>query len=388
MSECKHEWDINGFIGLKQCEKCGMLYREYLLNKVEDHCLKGEIQKEIETIQQNSFEDNENYEKELTDLRAKLGAVEKQCNGYKEILETKGIEVSEDTAFIIGDLSRLISDMRAELAPIKQERDDLLRQVKAWVDKALEWESKNAALRGTLEESLPILKQMEKNGYRLISRSCGYDVIEGICAICESSKHKDSCHLQKLLLQINQVLTAPADARTTVIDTAKLYIGVPFVWGGDTPNGFDCSGFTQYVMKENGITIPRTVAEQYKCGTPVSKDNLKPGDLIFFTTYEVGATHVGIYINEDKFIHASLVPEPGQVMVSSLIEQYYAERYIGARRYAAQKALTASGDNRYSRIEEAAKVVRDIAQCYKDGDCGFNEVIEVIDNLTAALGER
>lgn len=324
----------------------------------------------------NALDDRD---KKISDLRAKLE------------------EAEEDKKEIAGTLDNSLKCIKK----IEQERDYLRRQVKEIRDEAasaiineqkLRWKNvellqQNAALRGMLEESLPILKQMEKNGYRLISRSCGYDVIEGICAICESSKHKDSCHLQKLLLQINQAITAPADARTAVIDTAKLYIGVPFVWGGTSPSGFDCSGFTQYVMQESGITIPRTVAEQYRCGTPVSKDNLKPGDLIFFATYEDGATHVGFYIGDDNFIHASQIPEPGQVITSLMTEPYYAERYIGARCYLAQQALTASGDNRYSKIEEAAKVVRDIAQCYKDGDCGFNEVIEVIDDLASALGE-
>jgi cell wall-associated NlpC family hydrolase len=116
-----------------------------------------------------------------------------------------------------------------------------------------------------------------------------------------------------------------------LIDTAKKYMGVPYVWGGTTTDGFDCSGFTQYVMKQNGITIPRTAAEQYATGTAVDKSNLRVGDLVFFTTYKEGASHVGFYMGDGKFIHASSANE--QVTISNLGDTYYTEHYIGSRRY-------------------------------------------------------
>jgi cell wall-associated NlpC family hydrolase len=108
-------------------------------------------------------------------------------------------------------------------------------------------------------------------------------------------------------------------------------MGVPYVWGGDTPSGWDCSGFTSYVMNENGITIPRTAAEQFATGTPVDRNKLQPGDMVFFTTYKPGASHVGFYMGNGKFIHASSAAK--QVTISSLDEQYYTDHYIGARRY-------------------------------------------------------
>lgn len=130
--------------------------------------------------------------------------------------------------------------------------------------------------------------------------------------------------------------TGAASAQATatgnaLITTAKKYMGVPYVWGGTTTDGFDCSGFTQYVMKQNGITIPRTAAEQYATGTPVDKSQLRVGDLVFFTTYKEGASHVGFYMGDGKFIHASSANE--QVTISNLGDTYYVEHYIGARRY-------------------------------------------------------
>ena len=118
---------------------------------------------------------------------------------------------------------------------------------------------------------------------------------------------------------------------TEIIKNAQKYMGVPYVWGGDTPTGWDCSGYTQYVMKESGITIPRTAAEQYATGSAINKNDLKIGDLVFFTTYKAGASHVGFYMGDGKFIHASSAAK--QVTINSLSEDYYTQHYIGARRY-------------------------------------------------------
>lgn len=117
-----------------------------------------------------------------------------------------------------------------------------------------------------------------------------------------------------------------------LIETAKTLIGVPYVFGGNSvTSGLDCSSFTQYVMKQNGINLPRTAAEQFAMGTPVDKANLKIGDLVFFETYKPGASHVGFYMGDGNFIHESSAL--GQVGISALNDQYYVEHYLGARRY-------------------------------------------------------
>lgn len=125
--------------------------------------------------------------------------------------------------------------------------------------------------------------------------------------------------------------TANSSKGAAIVASAQKYMGVPYVWGGEEPTGWDCSGYTQYVMRENGITIPRTAAEQFATGAPVDKANLKVGDMVFFTTYKPGASHVGFYMGDGKFIHASSAAK--KVTINSLSESYYAERYIGARRY-------------------------------------------------------
>jgi hypothetical protein len=114
----------------------------------------------------------------------------------------------------------------------------------------------------------------------------------------------------------------------TIIDTAYKYMGVPYVWGGTTPKGFDCSGFTQYVFKQHGISIPRVTQSQVLTGRPVSKSNLKKNDLVFFNTYTTNG-HVGIYIGAGNFIHAS---SSSGVTIGNLSSSYWKKKYSTARR--------------------------------------------------------
>lgn len=124
--------------------------------------------------------------------------------------------------------------------------------------------------------------------------------------------------------------SAGSSIRSTIVANAKKHLGTPYVWGGSSPGGFDCSGFVQYVMKQSGITLPRTTTEQYKVGTYVSKNELQPGDLVFLqNTYRDGISHVGIYIGDGKMIHAS---SSKGVTTSSLSSSYYVKHYYGARR--------------------------------------------------------
>lgn len=113
-----------------------------------------------------------------------------------------------------------------------------------------------------------------------------------------------------------------------IITTAAKYKGVPYKFGGTTPKAFDCSGYVQYVFAQHKAKLPRMADAQCLEGIFVLKRDLKEGDLVFFTTYEPGASHVGIYAGKDKFWNAS----SHGVMLSSLKEKYWSERYYGARR--------------------------------------------------------
>lgn len=114
-----------------------------------------------------------------------------------------------------------------------------------------------------------------------------------------------------------------------VTHTALRYIGVPYVWGGTSFGGVDCSGFVYAVFEHNGIDVPRTADSQFEVGRPVATRDLQPGDLVFFQTYAPGASHVGIYLGGGRFVHASA---SDGVRIDELSMDYYASRYIGARR--------------------------------------------------------
>lgn len=112
--------------------------------------------------------------------------------------------------------------------------------------------------------------------------------------------------------------------------TALSLRGAPYRNGGINPQGFDCSGFVQYVFGQNGVNVPREVREQFRVGKGVDRDRLEPGDLVFFTTVAPGASHVGIAIGGDQFVHAP--SQRGVVRVEQLSAQYWSSRFIGAKR--------------------------------------------------------
>lgn len=119
------------------------------------------------------------------------------------------------------------------------------------------------------------------------------------------------------------------DLASKIIEYAKQYLGVKYVYGGSTPNGFDCSGFTQYVFKKFNIKVPRSAHEYANVGTKVSREDLKPGDILLFDvndSWRIG--HVGIYIGNNQFIHAS--SSRGKVSITVLSK--YGENLLGIRR--------------------------------------------------------
>lgn len=123
--------------------------------------------------------------------------------------------------------------------------------------------------------------------------------------------------------------TVPTSGKgTTVVETAKNYIGSKYVYGATGPNSFDCSGFTLYIFKQHGVSLNRTAAAQYSNGVAVSRDQLQPGDLIMFG--KSGINHVGIYIGGGQIVHAANASRG--VTTDTINSGYYNNNYVGARR--------------------------------------------------------
>jgi peptidoglycan DL-endopeptidase CwlO len=118
---------------------------------------------------------------------------------------------------------------------------------------------------------------------------------------------------------------APPSRYGGVVGIAMGYLGTPYVYGGASPSGFDCSGFVMYVFSQVGVSLPHNAAAQYGSGTPVDRSQLQPGDLVFFN----GLGHVGIYVGGGSFIHA---PHTGDVVKISSMTGWYSSTYMGARR--------------------------------------------------------
>ena len=118
---------------------------------------------------------------------------------------------------------------------------------------------------------------------------------------------------------------APPSHYTGVVGIAMRYLGTPYVWGGSSPSGFDCSGFVMFVYAQVGVSLPHSSYAQYGAGVAVSQSDLQPGDLVFFD----GLGHVGIYIGGGQFIHS---PHTGDVVKVSSLSGWYASTYVGARR--------------------------------------------------------
>jgi cell wall-associated NlpC family hydrolase len=112
--------------------------------------------------------------------------------------------------------------------------------------------------------------------------------------------------------------------------TALALRGVRYRDGGTDPSGFDCSGFTQYVFGQHGIALPRNVKDQFEAGKPVKPTEIALGDLLFFSTVAPGASHVGIALGGDQFVHAP--SSTGVVRVERLASAYWSQRFVGARR--------------------------------------------------------
>jgi cell wall-associated NlpC family hydrolase len=239
------------------------------------------------------------------------------------------------------DSANRIADEDARIAAeVTQYRNEVQRRQQALVKAQADQEkvvAERAAQRSSIES-------------QLAERQALYSSIKGQIAQLEAAERERQARLAaqaKAAAQKQPSAPAPAPApapsggssdssggsspppatHSSVVSIALQYLGVPYVWGGASPSGFDCSGLTMYAYAKVGVYLPHNAAMQYGMGTPVSRSQLAPGDLVFFN----GLSHVGMYIGGGRFVHA---PHTGDVVkISSLSEYWYSATYVGARRY-------------------------------------------------------
>ena len=190
--------------------------------------------------------------------------------------------VSEQDARIVGEVKHFRAEIKQREAELERARSEQERVV-----------AEQAARKASIESQLAARQRL----------------LSSIKSEIEKLKRQEAAQQARLADQAAARLSGggggggggnPPGHAGGVVGIAMQYLGVPYIWGGASPSGFDCSGFTMYVFAQVGISLPHNAAMQYGYGSPVSRENLQPGDLVFFN----GLGHMGIYIGGNQMIHA------------------------------------------------------------------------------------
>jgi cell wall-associated NlpC family hydrolase len=207
---------------------------------------------------------------------------------------------------------RRLQHARSEQAQVVSERDAARSSIQSQLGQRQE-------LLGSIRGEIEKLQAQEQQRQAELQRQLQQQLAAQQAAAGQSA-------LSQTVTATPSPTIAPPPARYGgVVGIAMRYLGTPYVWGGASPGGFDCSGFVMYVFSQIGVSLPHNAAAQYGYGAPVSRDGLQPGDLVFFD----GLGHVGIYVGGGSFIHA---PHTGDVVKVSSLSGWYSSTFVGARR--------------------------------------------------------
>ena len=250
----------------------------------------------------------------LDDILARLDAIERVSSHdariletvkrYRKEVETRRARLQEARS----DQARTVAERAAEKASIERrlvEREQLLASVR---DEIVQLQAEERARQAALAEQARARAQAQQ-----LAAQLQQDTAQETYDPSFATPTYDA--------------DVPAARYSHVVPIALQYLGVPYVWGGSSPStGFDCSGFIMFVFAQVGVYLPHHAASQFSYGTPVSREQLAPGDLVFFD----GLGHAGIYIGGAQFVHA---PHTGDVVkISSLYDSWYAATWVGGRR--------------------------------------------------------
>jgi peptidoglycan DL-endopeptidase CwlO len=239
--------------------------------------------------------------------------------------------VSSQDADVLGEVRVFRAEARATAARLKHARARQARLVRERAAHKASIESQlgeRRRLLSTIKDEIARIQAAERaRQARLAAEARARAarqpsfVAGPVVAAVESTEAVDSAEP----VESTEAVAAPPAQYGGVVGIAMRYLGTPYVYGGASPSGFDCSGFVMYVYAQVGVSLPHNAAAQYGYGTPVSRSQLQPGDLVFFD----GLGHNGIYTGGNSFIHS---PHTGDVVKISSISGWYSERWVGARR--------------------------------------------------------
>jgi peptidoglycan DL-endopeptidase CwlO len=231
--------------------------------------------------------------------------------------------VSDQSAAVLREVRAFRADVRTRRARLKQAHVDQARLV-------AERASQKASIEGQLAERRRLLSSIQSEIGRLQAEERARQAqlaaeARARLASPQTGVEVLTASTGSIVSGNTPVVSAPPSRYGGVVGIAMRYLGTPYVYGGSTPAGFDCSGFIMYVFAQVGVSLPHNAAAQYGYGTPVDRSQLQPGDLVFFN----GLGHAGIYVGGGSFIHS---PHTGDVVKISSMSGWYASTYVGARR--------------------------------------------------------
>jgi cell wall-associated NlpC family hydrolase len=237
--------------------------------------------------------------------------------------------VSEQDTHVLGDVRKFRAQVQRRRTQLKHAR---ARQAQLVAERA----ASKASIEGRLADRQRLLSSIrteiaqiraaEQRRQAELARQARARAAAPQPLIPELASAGTSAPAAETPVEAPAALPAPAPSRYGgVVGIAMQYLGIPYVYGGSSPSGFDCSGFVMYVYAQIGVSLPHNAAAQYGYGTPVDRSQLQPGDLVFFN----GLGHNGIYIGGGSFIHS---PHTGDVVKISSISGWYSSTWVGARR--------------------------------------------------------
>lgn len=256
--------------------------------------------------------------KELAQTEADLEEVQKRLNDRVVGIYKAGNPGMLDVLFEAATFSEMINRF-SELTRLGQQDAELLDKVKAYQAKV---EAKRAKLDAEIKEQKALTEELAAAKKKVEAQLAKQEkALKGKEAQIAKLKKEEAARQARLAAEARARAAWLASRPGRVISTAMKYLGVPYVWGGESPRGFDCSGLVKYCFAKVGISLPHSSRMQYSYGRYVSRSNLKAGDLVFFYN---PIHHVGIYIGNGKMINAT----GNQVQISSV----WRSSYFGARR--------------------------------------------------------
>jgi cell wall-associated NlpC family hydrolase len=231
--------------------------------------------------------------------------------------------VSEQDSKVLTDVTRFRGEMRRARARLRRDRDRQAELVaeraahKASIESQM---SERQRMLSSIKSEIAAIQAAEQRRQARLAAEARARLAAPQPLIPELAASDNPSSEAELALP-----AAPPAKYGGVVGIAMQYLGVPYVYGGSSPSGFDCSGFIMYVYAQVGVSLPHNAAAQYGYGTPVDRSQLQAGDLVFFN----GLGHAGIYVGGGSFIHA---PHTGDVVKISSMSGWYDSTFVGARR--------------------------------------------------------